>query len=300
MLILGFGTLVITLQDPIIKATMGTYPVAEAVTIRSLVALPIFFVLLHRMGGWRVAFEGNTRQSIIRALLFMVAYTTYFLAFPAMPLASVVALYFTAPLFVVLLSRPSLGERQSLSRWIAVLVGFAGAVVVAQPGTGGIGWAALLPVSAAALYAFGQLMARRYGEGTSATVMSFHQNSVYLVGAMLFSFIAMPFATAPGATGSMAFLLRSWVMPDVKDLILLGLCGPIAVGGTILLTKAYREAPPGAVTPIEYMALIWATLWGFAIFAEIPSGATIVGAALIIASGIFAVTRGSSVARVVQ
>ena len=277
MLILGFGTLVITLQDPIIKATMGPYPVAEAVTIRSLVALPIFFVLLHRMGGWRVAFEGNTRQSIIRALLFMVAYTTYFLAFPAMPLASVVALYFTAPLFVVLLSRPYLGERQSLSRWIA-----------------------LLPVSAAALYAFGQLMARRYGEGTSATVMSFHQNSVYLVGAMLFSFIAMPFATAPGATGSMAFLLRSWVMPDVKDLILLGLCGPIAVGGTILLTKAYREAPPGAVTPIEYMALIWATLWGFAIFAEVPSGATIVGAALIIASGIFAVTRGASVARAAQ
>ncbi|MEI7439663.1 MAG: EamA family transporter [Thermoleophilia bacterium] len=216
MLILGLGTLVITLQDPIIKATMGTYPVAEAVAIRSVVALPIFFVLLNRLGGWRVALEGNTRQSIIRALLFMVAYTTYFLAFPAMPLASVVALYFTAPLFVVLLSRPYLGERQSLSRWIAVLVGFAGAVVVAQPGTGGIGWAALLPVSAAALYAFGQLMARRYGEGTPATVMSFHQNSVYLVGAMLFSFIAMPFATtsAPAKPISTAIQrLALWCSP---------------------------------------------------------------------------------------
>ena len=300
MLILALGTLVITLQDPIIKATMGTYPVAEAITIRSVVALPIFFVLLHRLGGWRVAFQGNTRQSIIRALLFMIAYTTYFLAFPAMPLADVVALYFTAPLFVVLLSRPYLGEHQSASRWIAVLIGFAGALVVAQPGTGGIGWAALLPVSAAALYAFGQLMSRRYGEGTSATVMSFHQNSVYLICALLFSFIAMPFATTPGATGSMAFLLRAWVMPDAKDLILLGLCGPIAVGGTILLTKAYREAPPGAVTPIEYLALIWDTLWGFAIFGEIPNGATIVGAILIIASGIFAVTRGVGTARVAQ
>jgi drug/metabolite transporter (DMT)-like permease len=89
-------------------------------------------------------------------------------------------------------------------------------------------------------------------------------------------------------------------MPDIQDLILLGLCGPIAVAGTILLTKAYREAPPGAVTPIEYMALIWATLWGFALFAEVPSGATIVGAALIISSGIFAVTRGASVARAAQ
>lgn len=295
MLVLAFGTLVITLQDPIIKELMGGYPVMEAVAIRSLVALPIFIVLLQRMGGWRVAFDGGTRQAVIRALLFMVAYTTYFLAFPAMPLANVVALYFTAPLFVVLLSRPYLGEHQSASRWVAVIVGFAGALVVAQPGTGGIGWAALLPIAAAALYAFGQLMARRYGEGTSATVLSFHQNWVYLVGALLFSFIAAPFAAAPGETGSLAFLTRAWVVPDARDLILLALCGPIAVGGTILLTKAYREAPPGAVTPIEYMALIWDTLWGFALFGEIPNAATIVGAALIIASGIFAVTRGAAV-----
>jgi drug/metabolite transporter (DMT)-like permease len=297
MLTLGLGTLVITLQDPIIKALMGSYPVMEAVAIRSLVALPIFLVLLHRMGGWRVAFDGSTRQAVVRALLFMVAYTTYFIAFPAMPLADVVALYFTAPLFVVLLSRPYLGERQSLSRWLAVLVGFAGALIVAQPGTGGIGWAALLPIIAAALYAFGQLMARRYGENTSATVLSFHQNWVYLVGAMTFSFIAAPFAAAPGETGSLAFLTRAWEVPDAKDLVLLALCGPIAVGGTILLTKAYREAPPGAVTPIEYMALIWDSLWGFLLFAEVPGPATIIGAALIIASGIFAVTRGAAVAQ---
>ena len=297
MLTLGLGTLVITLQDPIIKELMGGYPVAEAVAIRSVVALPIFIVLLQRMGGWRAAFGGGTRHAVIRAVLFMIAYTTYFLAFPAMPLADVVALYFTAPLFVVLLSRPYLGEHQSAGRWLAVLVGFAGALVVARPGTGGIGWAAFLPIAAAALYAFGQLMARRYGEETSATVLSFHQNWVYLIGALLFSFMVAPFAAAPGATGSLAFLTRAWVMPDTRDLVLLALCGPIAVGGTILLTKAYRDAPPGAVTPIEYMALIWDSLWGFLLFAEIPDGATIIGAALIIASGIFAVTRGAATVR---
>lgn len=299
MVTLAFGTLVITLQDPIIKALMGDYPVAEAVVIRSLVAMPIFAVLIWRMGGVRVIRAGNTRQSIIRALLFMVAYTTYYLAFPAMPLADAVALYFTAPLFVVLLSRPYLGERQSLSRWIAVGVGFAGALVVAQPGVGGIGLAALLPVSAAALYALGQLMARRYGEDTSATVMSFHQNAVYLVGALLFSFMIMPFASAPGEVGGMAFLTRAWVMPDATSLVLMAATGPIAVVGTILLTKAYREAPPGAVTPIEYLALLWDVGWGFLFFAEIPGLATLVGAALIIGSGIFAISRGSAVARAV-
>ena len=297
MLILALGTLVITLQDPIIKSLMDGYPVMEAVAIRSLVALPIFLVLLRRMGGWRTAFQANTQQAIVRALLFMTAYTTYFLAFPAMPLADVVALYFTAPLFVVLLSRPYLGERQSPSRWIAVGIGFAGALIIAQPGMGGIGWAALLPITAAVLYALGQLMARRYGDETSATVLSFHQNWVYLVGALLVSFIVMPFAAAPGETGSLAFLTRAWELPTATDFVLLALCGPIAVGGTILLTKAYREAPPGAVTPLEYMALIWDTLWGVLVFAEIPDAATVVGAIVVIGSGVFAVTRGAGTAR---
>ena len=68
MLTLGLGTLVITLQDPIIKSLMGGYPVMEAVAVRSIVALPIFLVLLRRMGGWRTAFDGATRQAVIRAL----------------------------------------------------------------------------------------------------------------------------------------------------------------------------------------------------------------------------------------
>ncbi len=147
--------------------------------------------------------------------------------------------------------------------------------------------------------ALAQLMARRYGGDTSATVMSFHQNTVYLVGAMLFSFMIMPFASAPGETGSLAFLTRAWAMPDATSLVLMAATGPIAVVGTILLTKAYREAPPGAIAPIEYLALLWAACWGFLFFDEVPSLATLVGAALIIGSGIFAITRGSAVARTI-
>ena len=292
MLVLALGLFVITLQDPIIKATMGRYPLAEAIAFRTIVAMPIFLFLLHRLGGWRMAFQGNVRQAIIRALLFMVGYTAYFLAFPAMPLADVVALYFTAPLFVVALSRPFLGERQSASRWIAVLIGFGGALIVAQPGVGGLGWAALLPIAAAIGYGLGQLMARRYGDTMNATELSFHQNWVYLVGALLFAFIVSPIASTPDGGGTMAFLLRPWELPDPRDAILLGLTGPIAVGGTILLTKAYREAPPGAVTPLEYTALIWDALWGLLLFSEVPDATTIIGALVIIGSGIFAVTRG--------
>lgn len=294
--ILALGCAVIALQDPIIKAVMEEYAVTEAIVIRSLAALPIFAVMLWLARDWRTVLTGRPLILIARGALFMVSYTCYFLAFPEMPLANVVALYFTAPLWVVALSPLVLGERQSASRWIAVLVGFAGAVVIAQPVGGGLGWAALLPLVAAAFYATGQLVARRFGDAASATVMSFHQNMVYLVGASAFALIAAPFAAA-GGDGAAAFLLRDWQWPEPTALVLMILTGPIAVGGTVLLTKPYREAPPGAVTTIEYTLLLWAALWGFVFFDEVPGPATIVGAALIVASGAYAMTRAAVVRR---
>jgi len=298
MLTLALGVAVIGLQDPIIKGLMDGYPLAEAIVIRSIAALPIFAILLWRLGFVTSLRSGSQRVFVARGVVLMLAYTTYFLSFPAMPLANVIALYFTAPLFVVALSRPVLHEQQGAGRWAAVLVGLVGAIVVAHPTGAGIGWSALLPVVAAALYAFGQIIARRWGGPSNATVMSFHQNSVFLVGASAFALIAAPLATTAAGTGPADFLLRAWVMPDLRDLLLLALCGPIAVAGTILLTKAYREAPPGAVTVLEYTLLIWATFWGFVVFGEVPGPWTIVGASLIIMSGAYAMTRAAPVASV--
>lgn len=293
---LALGVAIIALQDPIIKSVMEDHAVTEAIVVRSIAALPIFLVLLWQARDFRALLTGRPGVLIGRGALFMVSYTAYFLAFPEMPLANVVALFFTAPLFIVALSPLVLGERQSAGRWLAVAVGFAGAVVIAQPVGGGLGWAALLPLTAAVFYALGQLVARRYGDAASATVMSFHQNLVYLVGASAFALIAAPIA-ATGGEGAAAFLLRAWQWPDPTTLALMALTGPIAVGGTIFLTKAYREAPPGAVTTIEYTMLLWAALWGFAFFAEVPDVATIVGAVLIVASGVYAMTRAAGPTR---
>jgi drug/metabolite transporter (DMT)-like permease len=123
--------------------------------------------------------------------------------------------------------------------------------------------------------------------------MSFHQNTVYLVGASVFALAVAPVATRGGESAA-AFLLRAWEWPEPTALLLLALTGPIAVGGTILLTQAYRSAPPGAVTTVEYTALIWAALWGLVVFGEVPNLATVVGAVLIVGSGAFAMTRASA------
>ncbi len=291
MLLLALGVLVIGVQDPIIKSLTGAYPASEALLIRSVAAMPLFAFLLWRARDIPALWRPKPAILVARASILLLAYTSYFLSFPAMPLANVVALYFTAPLFVVALSPLVVGERPTIARWVAVAVGFVGVLVIARPTEGGIDPFILLPLIAGATYAFGQLLARRgSGQGT-ATLMAYHQNAVFLIGAAAFAVIAAPFAAAPGTDGPAGFLLRAWSMPDAPGLFLMAACGPIAVVGTTLLAKAYREAPPSAVVPLEYTLLLWAILWGFLFFGEVPTLPTLIGAILIVAAGIFAMTR---------
>jgi drug/metabolite transporter (DMT)-like permease len=162
-----------------------------------------------------------------------------------------------------------------------------------RPGAGVFEPASLLPVLAAATYAAAQLMARRLGAAEPATVMAFHQNLVFLAAAAGLALAV----TASGGAGhgqhpSLEFLLREWVAPGWRDLLLIAACGPIAALATVLLTQAYRGAEANLVAPFEYTGLVWATLWGYALWGEVPGAASLAGGALIVAAGLYLVSTG--------
>jgi drug/metabolite transporter (DMT)-like permease len=223
---------------------------------------------------------------IWRSLFLVVSYSAYYLAFPVMKLADVVALYFTVPIFVTALAGPFLGERIGWRRWMATLVGFSGVIVMLRPGSGVFNLAALMPVVSAITYGSAQLMARGLATRTPALIMSFYQNLLYLVVAGAMGLI-LGGGVAHEPNGVLDFLLRAWVTPSWRDLLLLASCGPISAIGMTLLSQAYRQAEANFVTSFEYTGLIWATLWGFFIFGEVPDQAMIIGAALIIGAGLY-------------
>lgn len=192
MVALALGISVFSIQDPVIKALSGAYPVTEAIAFRGLFALPIFTLLVHNTGSIRMLWTKRPWALIGRGVLMVCSYTAYYLALPAMPLATTVALWFTAPLIMVALSRLILGEQQGWRRWLAVSVGFCGVLVVAHP-SNAMTWAVALPVTAAVFYATGQLTVRRVGSGIPAPVISWHQNFVYLVAAIALAAILAPF-----------------------------------------------------------------------------------------------------------
>jgi drug/metabolite transporter (DMT)-like permease len=288
------GIFVFSLQDLILKWVSGTYPLTEAVAIRSSTALVILLTWIGWREGLHKIFSRRWRALAVRGSILMIAYGAYYLAFPAMKLAEVVTLFFMAPIFITALAQPMLGERVGFTRWLAVLAGFAGVIVCYWPEFFGaeagvsLDWALLLPVIAAFTYALPQVMARQMGPTESASVMGFYQNLMYLiivlVLAAIFSFGQID---ATDLHPSLAFLLRPWYFENWADIALLAACGPISALGTVLLSQAYRMTEANFVATFEYTGLIWAAMWGFLVWHEVPDLYMIAGAALIVGAGLF-------------
>ena len=288
ILYLCLGVFVFSLQDAIIKQVSGAYPLTQVVVIRSLVAFPILFALVQREVGWRALFGNQLGPLIARALIMFVSYTAYYMAFPALPLADAVALYFTVPLFVTALAGPFLGEHSGWRVWAAVLLGFAGVMVMLQPGTGLFEPAALLSLLSACMYGTSMLMARKLGATQPASVLSFFQNAGFFVGAVITALVLYALGIEHAAHPSLAFLVRGWMWIPLTDLLLIGACGVVAATGMMFLTSAYRIAQANRVAPFEYTGILWAPLWGFMFFQEIPRATTVAGAAVIVLAGLLA------------
>ena len=288
ILYLCLGVFIFSLQDAIIKQVSGGYPLTEVVGIRSLVGLPVLLVLVHREAGLRALFSAHLLPLALRALIMFGAYTAYYMAFPALPLADAVALYFTVPLFVTALAGPGLGEHIGWKVWAAVVLGFAGVLVMLRPGTGLFEPAALLSLISAALYGTAMLMARKMGNRLPTSVMAFYQNGFFLLGSVFAATLLHVLGIAHASHPSVVFLVRPWVWPSLADGGLIALCGMVAAVGTMFLTAAYRVAKSSTVTPFEYTGILWAPLWGFLFFAEVPKFSTFMGAAIILVAGLIA------------
>jgi len=285
------GVMIFSGQDWIIKLLSGDYPVHQAIAIRGIVAVPILLVAIACFGTLRSLRSPRVGLLIVRGLVLMVAYTTYYLAFPSMPLANVVALWFTVPLFVTALAGPFLGEKVGGRRWAAAIAGFAGVLIIVRPLADSFSVASLLPVASALTYSISALMARRMGETESAPVMSFYQNLVYLLVALVMAAFFGSGSFEGAGNPSLEFLVRGWVAPSLRDLALLAACGVIASVATVLLTQAYRMAEANFVACFEYSAIIWATLGGYLFWGEVPDFYSFVGAALIVAAGLYVLFR---------
>lgn len=221
----------------------------------------------HRAGSdfWRTRHLG---MQLLRSACLVAATACFFTGLRYLPLAEGSAITFMAPIFIVILAKPLLGEKPTLVRWIAVAFGFAGILVLLRPGSAVFHPAAILLIGAALFNALYQLLTRK------VTGDSVHTTLFYsaLVGAVV-STLALPFASSGAPLTGVT-------------LILLLLTGLLAGTGHWLMTRAYLIAPASLLTPFTYVQMVWATMFGYFVFAQIPDRWSFLGMAIIVASGV--------------
>ncbi|WP_422376053.1 DMT family transporter [Roseibium sp.] len=272
ILLMSIGVASLCVNDGIAKTLTEGYSPIQILFLRNIIALPFAMLIALKMGGRSALVTHRPVAHLLRGVLWLIAATLFFTSFLYLGLAEATALIFVMPVFVTAISALVLREPTGWRRWSAVLVGFAGVLVIVRPGGDTFQAASLLPVTTAFFYALLMLSARWVDPRESVWTMM-----LYLVGAgAVLSALVMPFV---------------WVTPRLEDaLLFLGLA-LFGTAGITLMTQAFRFAPAAVVAPFDYTALLWATLLGYLLWTEIPDAATYLGAAIIIASGIYIVWR---------
>jgi len=255
------------------KELLQTYSLQEFVLMRSVLGVVIFLSLAPRLfGGYRMLQTRRWKWHLLRTALAIGAMYGFFFGLARMPLVNALTLGFTAPLMVTALSVPFLGEHVGSRRWMAVVVGFMGTLIILRPGSGEFSFASIAILIAALCYACQAITARYL---TTESTLSL---SIYVV--------AGPMVVAIGLIND-----DNWLAPDTKGWILFIAAGICSVVAWVGLISGYRGSSPAVLAPFEYTALIGGAVAGYLIWGEVPDRWVLVGAATIIASGLYVVYR---------
>ena len=291
------AVLMASTQDMIVKSVSGVYPAYQMVMFRCVVSMPILGVWLAMRGGLKTLLTPYLPVILLRSAVLCSAYFAYILSLASMAMANTVSIYFTLPLFVAALSGWGLGEKVPAHRWIAIIAGFIGVLIMVRPDTGHFPPGSILALYSAFAYAVGQMMGRSLSQKVDTLVISNWQNFIYLAFALgLWGAISV-LGLGNSESKTLAFLTRppSWPISDHYAVLLS--MGFLAAVSMMAYVNAYRSAPANFVAPFEYSAMIWAVLYGFIIFHDLPDKWTLVGAAIVVGAGLYMLRRDQIMAR---
>lgn len=256
------------------KMILPTYSVGQMMLIRSLVALVLLSPFIIREGMSAIRSMPRPKLQILRAALSAIEVASFFWSVSYLPLADTVTIFLAGPLFVTLWSVLFLGERVGWRRWTAVIIGFAGVMIALRPSAALISAPALIALGGTMLYAVGVLTTRTL-RGTAESWLTATQ----MIAAFVFGLIYI--ALAPGG----------WKTPPIGDFAVLVFLGIPTAMGYLLINRALRRAPASIVAPYQYTLIIWAALFGYFLFGDVPPLTTGIGACIIVGAGLYIAFR---------
>ncbi|UCH38637.1 MAG: DMT family transporter [Gammaproteobacteria bacterium] len=278
-------------QDSIIKLLSERYSVIEILMIRLAIVLTLLLAVALVWQGPGILRTRRPRLMFARGVLAFFAFTTYYIALSAIPLAEAAVVYMTAPLFVTLLSALILRERVGLHRWSAVVIGFGAVVYMLDPGSSLFRIEAAMPLFSALCYALIPIINRHIGLSEHALTMGIYTTASYFVLMGLTSLVITSLPAPATGNATLQGVFQDWVTLQAADWWLLLLAGAIFTLALLGITQAYRIAVVSTVAPFEYSYILSASLIGYVMFEDVPGPRTMIGGAIIIASGCYIILR---------
>ncbi len=260
-----------SVMDVIVKWT-NDYPVGQVLFFRGFCGLiPILFIIPKER---YIDFYKTSRPLLHfkRCMAGIIALISIVIALRNLPLATVVSVTFAAPIFTTIFSIFLLNEKVGFYRWLAVIVGFIGIIVISEPGFSSLNFYFILPIIFCLGLSYVAITIRKLSTTEPVWLIGFF----FSISIMILSFFTF---------------YQNWLLPNLVDLFLLSMIGILGGLANLWLTQSYKLSEVSLVTPVKYLALVFAIIFGYLIWDEIPTTKTLIGAILVIASSIIIFRR---------
>ena len=271
------GVFLFSCNDALGKYLLASYSVGQMLFIRSVAAMLLLSPLIWRAGAAPFRAAPRPGLQVLRVTFSTLEVVMFFVAVSHLPLADTVTFYLAAPIFVTALSALFLGEQVGWRRWSGVLVGFAGVVITLRPSAATLTWPALIALTGSLFFSL-LMIATRTLRGTADIVLTGGQ----IAATLIFATVVAPFG---------------WIAPTWPDFCGLALLGVVAMVALFCVNRSLKLAPASVVVPYQYTLIVWAILFGYLVFGDVPDLPMLVGSAIIIAAGLYIFWREQAIGR---
>ena len=260
-----------SVMDIIVKWSED-YPLGQVLFFRGFFGIVFYFFVIPPERRKNFYYTKRAGLHFLRCIFGLIALVAIFTALRNLPLATVVSISFAAPIFTTIFSIFLLKEKVGFYRWLAVIVGFIGIIVITEPGFSSLNIYYLYPIIFCLGLSYVAIAIRQLSTSEPVWLISLY----FSVAITLLSFLTIPYG---------------WVMPSLNDLVILSLVGIFGGVANLWLSQSYKYSEVSLVTPLKYLALVFAIIFGYFIWGEVPTIKTLLGAALVIISSIIIFRR---------
>ncbi|WP_296747381.1 DMT family transporter [Mesorhizobium sp.] len=279
ILLMLAGDFMFALNDAMGKWLVTSFSVGQVVLIRSIGAFIVLGPMIVNQGAGKLFQIERPVLQFLRVVATTLDTGLFYAAVVYLPLADVMSFYMAGPIYVAALSHLLLGEKVGWRRWLAILVGFCGVLIILKPSSAAFSLSSAFALIGSIAFAFAIILNRRLRGTTDTTLVTWQTIGTLLVGGVL--------------------TIGAWRTPSALDLGAMLLLGVVSCAAHLMITRALKLAPASTLAPLHYSLLLWAVIFGLAFFGDVPSSRILVGSAIVVLAGLFIFHRQKVVETVV-